>query len=124
MPSTLKNTTVEITNNGTSRSFHHDGTVAGFLNTGGGWDMYANNSGQIWTPNYGWLHDYFFRVVGNCGATSTFTGQNVANCLENCTNFGDNAGIVITTQLVDEGATIRLRGVRHYVNCNCACTCK
>ena len=123
MSSTLKSTTVEITNNGT-RALHHNGGTMGLLKTDGNWDMYANNSGQIWTPNYGWLHDYFFSGIANCAPTTTATGQNIANCVENCTYSGDNIGQVFSVQLVDGGSSVRVRTVRHYVNCNCACTCK
>lgn len=108
MPSSLNNNTVSITANGTTRYFHHDGTVAGFLTTGGGWDMYANNSGQIWAANYGWLHDCFFSAVS---ATSTGTVGNLPasnNCVSN-------------VSLVDNGGTITI--ARTY-NCNCNCNCK
>lgn len=122
MSSALKSTTVEIAN-GNTRSVHNNG-VMGFLKSDGNWDMYANNSGQIWAANYGWLHDYFFSTITNCAPQTTATGQNIANCIENCTYFGDNAGAVLSTQLVDGGSNLRVRTVRHYVNCNCACTCK
>jgi hypothetical protein len=50
----------------------------GWLKTDGNWDVYANNNGQIWSANYGWLHDYYarrstilgvgpYRLTGNCG---------------------------------------------------------
>lgn len=111
MPSSLNNNTVSITAGGTTRYFHHDGTVAGFLNTGGGWDMYANNSGQIWTPNYGWLHDYFFRQVANCAAPNQ-----AINCYG-----GGNILSYQTDELVDEGGQVRIRRVNTLTNCNCAC---
>ena len=122
MPTALKSTTVEVAN-GNTRSVHNNG-VMGFLKSDGNWDMYVNNNGQVWTANYGWLHDCFFSTISNCSPQTTVTGQNIANCVENCTYFGDNAGVVFSTQLVDEGSNIRVRSVRHYCNCNCACTCK
>jgi len=33
--------------------------LIGFLNNTGNWELYTNNSGQVWTSNYGWLHDRF-----------------------------------------------------------------
>lgn len=122
MSSVLKSDRVEIVNT-TTRAVHHDGTNMGFLTTSAGWDMYANNSGQVWAANYGWLHDYFFSAVTNCAPTTSTTGQNIPNCVDNCTNYGDSSSQVFSTQLVDNGSSIRLRTVRHYVNCNCNCNC-
>jgi len=42
-------------------SVYSDGGVVGFLGTGGGWASYFMTDGSMWSPRYGWLHDY----VGN-----------------------------------------------------------
>jgi hypothetical protein len=104
-----------------TRSFHHNQGLMGFLKSDGNWDMYMNNGGQMWTANYGWLHDYFFKTVTNCAGNSA--GGYTYNCIENCTYFGDNASFFISQDLVDEGGNIRIRSVRHYCNCNCNCNC-
>lgn len=116
MPTRLEGDRVLVNN----RWVHGDGSNLGFLRTDGNWDMYVSNGGQMWTANYGWLHNHFFSTISNC-ATGGGGSQNIPNCVENCTYFGDNAGSVITQQIVDEGSNIRLRSVRHFVNCNCAC---
>lgn len=107
-----------------TRYIHNNSGLVGDLNNGGGWAFYNDNSGNLWSAAYGWLHDYFFRVVTNCAIQGTTSGQNISNCVENCTYFGDNVGQVYSSQLLDEGANLRIRTLRHYVNCNCACTCK
>jgi hypothetical protein len=123
MSSTLKSDRVEITNGGTTRSFHHNGSVAGFLNTSGGWDMYANNSGQIWTANYGWMHDYFSRLMTRTMTNGGPVGRN-AGSTGNCGNipssyttyFGeDNSGGFDQYYIVNNCSNC---------NCNCVCTCK
>jgi len=112
MSSALKSTTVEIAN-GNTRSVHNNG-VMGFLKSDGNWDMYANNSGQIWAANYGWLHDYFFSGISN---TTTNQGNCVAsgNLSANC--------VVVDASLTDGGSVVTLN--RYYkgiaYNCNCAC---
>jgi hypothetical protein len=42
---------------GNSYIHHNDGLI-GFLQHDAGWLMYTNNAGQMWTRNYGWVHDY------------------------------------------------------------------
>lgn len=103
------------TDQGTTRYLHVNGNLMGFLNTGGGWDMYANNSGQVWTANYGWLHDHFFRVVANCASTN---GANAINCYG-----GGNILNERYHELIDEGGQVRLRTVNNFINCNCNCDC-
>jgi len=39
-------------------SIHHNNDLIGFLSNGGGWVMYTTNAGHMWTPQYGWIHDY------------------------------------------------------------------
>jgi hypothetical protein len=99
------------------RWVHRDGNnIMGFLNTSGGWDMYANNSGSIWTSNYGWLHDYFVSGSSNCWAFGTDWGA--VNC------YG--SGNVVQSrrvELVDNGSTMYLRNIQTLVNCNCVCDC-
>lgn len=105
------------TDQGTTRYLHVNGNLMGFLNTGGGWDLYANNSGQVWAANYGWLHDYFFRQVANCAANPG-TGDNAINCYG-----GGNINSGRIHELIDEGGQIRLRSVNYFTNCNCNCNC-
>ena len=127
MSSALKSTTVEIAN-GNTRSVHNNGSM-GFLKSDGNWDMYANNSGQIWAANYGWLHDYFFSSVGNCGPVR-FSGANcngsAGNCMPevpiNCYGSGNLAQTRV--ELVDNGSSVSVRTVQYNFNCNCNCACK
>jgi len=106
MPTRLEGDRVLVNN----RWVHGDGTNLGFLNTGGGWDMYVNNNGQVWTPNYGWLHDRF-------GAKS--------NEITAATNVNGNCGNVRTpnNDYIDKpnGNTVRM--VYTFTNCACACEC-
>jgi trimeric autotransporter adhesin len=44
---------------GWAKSIHANSNVIGFLDGYGSWLQYTNSAGQIWTPNYGWLHDKF-----------------------------------------------------------------
>ncbi len=134
MSSALKSTTVEIAN-GNTRSVHNNGSM-GFLKSDGNWDMYANNSGQIWAANYGWLHDYFFSAISNCGGIGWYGA--VDNCNGNtgaCSPVGYGASTVASncgnmssyrTVLEDGGSTVNVRTYRYNYNCNCncACTCK
>lgn len=112
MSSTLKSDRVEITNTST-RALHNNGSVIGALNTAGSWTSYTNDSGQIWTGAYGWLHDYFFSSVANCagyGVTPTV----VSNC-------GSIAAYRDT--LYDNGSQILLRRDQFNSDCNCNCNC-
>lgn len=74
----------------------------------------VQNDGNVWSSAYGWLHDHFFRVVANC---ATSNGANAVNC------YGPGGNIHNETyhELIDEGGQVRLRSVRNFVNCNCAC---
>jgi hypothetical protein len=121
MSSNLTSDRVTITVGASTRAVHQDGTNMGFLTSSGGWDAYANNSGQIWAANYGWLHDAFFSAVSNCGGNLNAAGANPAiNC------YGTNcfSQAQCSTELVDSGGTVVIRSVRFaYANCNCNCDC-
>ncbi len=127
MSSALKSTTVEIAN-GNTRSVHNNG-VMGFLKSDGNWDMYANNTGLIWSANYGWLHDYFFSGVSNCGpvrAAGNNCAGNAGNCMPesaiNC--YGSGNMTQTRVELVDNGSSVAVRTVYFNFNCNCNCACK
>jgi hypothetical protein len=79
----------------------------GFLKSDGNWDMYMNNGGSMWTANYGWLHDYFFNQVSNCGGVSGAGYQ--------------GTGITGGYALYDDGYRVRLNGTVTLTACNCAC---
>ncbi len=108
-----------------TRSFHHNQGLMGFLKSDGNWDMYMNNSGQMWTANYGWLHDYFFSSVANCAPTLVNCNGNAGNCIPevpiNC--YGSGNLQQIRAELVDNGSQVQLRSVRYNFNCNCNCDC-
>ena len=108
-----------------TRSFHHNQGLMGFLKSDGNWDMYMNNSGQMWTANYGWLHDYFFSSVANCAPTSVNCNGNAGNCIPevpiNC--YGSGNLQQIRAELLDNGSQVQLRSVRYNFNCNCNCDC-
>lgn len=44
---------------------HHNGEIMGFLNHQYSWMMYANYQGYIWSPVYGWIHDYVNSTANN-----------------------------------------------------------
>lgn len=115
------------TSSATSRRLQHDNNLMGFLKVDGSWDFYSDNTGQVWSGAYGWLHSYFFNSVANCGSGAggtpgytyvQFLGTLAVNC------YG--SGSVIGGQrheLVDEGGVIRLRTVNYLTNnCNCNCS--
>lgn len=101
------------TDQGTSRYLHVNSNLMGFLNTNAGWDMYVNNVGQMWTSNYGWLHDNFFRSVTNCGGSI-----NAINCYG-----GGNIVSGYHDELIDNGGTVQIRTVKNLTNCDCVCVC-
>jgi hypothetical protein len=120
MSTILQGDRVQINN----RWAHCDGTNAGFLNTGGGWDMYVNNSGQIWTPNYGWLHDRFAHRTPVAGQGP----QGDHGVRNNCGNINCNTVINCGYEIYDTGNG--QQRLRYYIegynvswNCNCACAC-
>jgi hypothetical protein len=108
-----------------TRYLHHNQGLMGFLKSDGNWDMYMNNSGQMWTANYGWLHDYFFSSVANCAPTLVNCNGNAGNCIPevpiNC--YGSGNMQQIRAELLDNGSQVQLRSVRYNFNCNCNCAC-
>jgi hypothetical protein len=108
-----------------TRYLHHNQGLMGFLKSDGNWDMYMNNSGQLWTANYGWLHDYFFSSVANCAPTLVNCNGNAGNCIPevpiNC--YGSGNLQQIRAELLDNGSQVQLRSVRYNFNCNCNCDC-
>lgn len=93
-----------------TRYVHHNQGLIGFLKSDGNWGMYTDNTGQIWSANYGWLHDRF-------GAkTNEITGVSVAD--GNCGNIPTPNGFYLDKP---NGNTVRL--VRTFTNCNCNCNC-
>lgn len=99
-----------------NKYIHANGGLIGFLNGSGSWELYTNNSGQVWTSNYGWLHDYFFNNVANCGGEGT--GSPAINC------YGSGAVVSgYRHELIDNGGQIQIRTVNYLSNCNCNCNC-
>jgi hypothetical protein len=98
------------TDQGTTRYLHVNSNLMGFLNTSAGWDMYANNSGQIWTANYGWLHAYLFSTIANC---------------QNTVRSTSGSGNTWTTELrlYDNGGELQFGTHRFLTNCVCDCPC-
>ncbi len=136
---TIQNTAPTITMQDTdnvTRSLHVNSNLMGFLDSAGAWDMYSNNSGQVWSKNYGWLHDYFFSTVSNCvrvGRSYDYTpgtsvnGGNTGNChpgLSNVINcYGSGNLFVLEEELFDNGSQVYPRVVRRFFNCACNCDC-
>ena len=126
---TIQNTAPTINMQGTdnvTRYLHVNSNLMGFLKSDGNWDMYMNNSGSMWTANYGWLHDYFFSTIANC-----FVGNCPGNT-GNCSPVGNNATSVVSNcgsasfvrdELVDNGSQISVRRTQYNFNCNCNCAC-
>lgn len=52
--------------NGQSRSLHHNSFNIGFLNTSGAWTLQVNDNGHVWSANYGWFHDRFAQAGAEC----------------------------------------------------------
>jgi hypothetical protein len=44
---------------------HHNNDLIGFLSNSAGWVMYTTNAGHVWTPQYGWIHDYVNNTASN-----------------------------------------------------------
>ena len=126
---TIQNTAPTINMQDTdnvTRYLHVNSNLMGFLKSDGNWDMYMNNSGSMWTANYGWLHDYFFSTIANC-----FIGNcpgNTGNCSpvsNNATSVVANCGSAsfVRDELVDNGSQIAVRRTQYNFNCNCNCNC-
>ncbi len=130
--STAPTVDLNDTSTGRTRKLHHNDDLMGFLKTDGNWDLYSNNAGQVWSANYGWLHDYFFSSVTNCARLGDPSSgwQGASNCTltDNCFNCGEfapagNNSWYRMVTLFDSGSTARIgmHGTRY--NCNCDCNC-
>lgn len=103
------------TSTGRTRYLHHNEDLMGFLDTGGSWAMYENNSGQVWTKNYGWLHDKF---AAKNDALRQFSA--------NQTHFDQGGNIPGQKRLCTrtDGSQFWLyESNSSNCNCNCDCTC-
>ena len=129
---TIQNTAPTINMQDTdnvTRYLHVNSNLMGFLKSDGNWDMYMNNSGSMWTANYGWLHDYFFSTVTNCGYFAGNCSGNTGNCYNGpgatAVVQQTNCGYVSVDRLVleDGGSSVALRTYRYSYNCNCNCAC-
>jgi hypothetical protein len=91
---------------------HANSNLIGFLGGAGTYISYTRNDGLMASSAYGWLHDYFFNAVTNCGGVGG----------TNCNGYGLAGGYA----LYDDGGTIRLNGTLSLTACNCAggaCDC-
>lgn len=108
-----------------NRWLHSNSGTMGHLDSAGNWNAYDNNSGQVWTKNYGWLHDYFFSSVANCAYTDVRGNGNTGNCVPgvpiNC--YGGGNLYTTVAEVLDNGSQVQLRSVRYNYNCNCNCDC-
>lgn len=48
-----------------SMFIHHNNENCGFLGPGGNWLWYINTNGHVYSPAYGWLHDYVNQTASN-----------------------------------------------------------
>src|SRR5574343_1554013 len=109
-----------------TRFLHHNQGLMGFLKSDGNWDMYMNNSGQMWTANYGWLHDYFVSTIANwCSGNCPGNAGNCSPVSNNATAVVSNCGSAsfVRDELVDNGSQIAIRRTQYNFNCNCNCNC-
>lgn len=90
-----------------------DSGASGFYYNNASWMMYANSSGQVFAPSYGWLHEYFFNAVTNCAGS----GGTTVNCI------GSGNITTYQYQLVDNGGSIAVRNMSVLSDCNCDCDC-
>jgi hypothetical protein len=91
-----------------TRKLHSNGGLMGFLKSDDNWDFYTDNSGNLWTAAYGWLHSYFFNSVSNCNQQLSSSGSG-------------NISSVSYWWIRDDGGTISFGYHRTYSNCNCNC---
>ena len=124
---TIQNTAPTITMQDTdnvTRSLHVNGNMMGFLKSDGNWDMYANNAGQVWTANYGWLHDKFALRTTVLGAQGAARDTGIRT---NCGNVNCNHVQTLGTEVFDSGdGRHQLRTyyqISYSVNCDCNCNC-
>ena len=129
---TIQNTAPTINMQDTdnvTRYLHVNSNLMGFLKSDGNWDMYTNNSGSLWTANYGWLHDYFFSTITNCGYFAGNCSGNTGNCYNGpgatAVVQQTNCGNVSVDRLVleDGGSSVAMKTYRYSYNCNCNCAC-
>lgn len=112
------------TDNGVTKSLHHNSDLIGFLGNDAGWRQYVNNAGQMWSSNYGWLHDKFAQraTVLGAQAASRDTGYRT-----NCGNVNCNVAVGLGMEVFDSGdGRHQLRAIHGYsytVNCDCNCAC-
>lgn len=112
----------------------------GLYKNNASWLYYADNSGNFQTGAYGWLHNYFFNTIDNCGksygsrfyqsgsnAAANYQGWNTGNCYNgnNCNQVVANCGTEWATNivLVDNGGSLQLRTYQYNFNCACNCAC-
>ncbi|MCS6767049.1 MAG: hypothetical protein MO847_11975 [Candidatus Protistobacter heckmanni] len=107
---------------------HANANLIGFVGGDGSWKQYVSEAGQVWTANYGWLHDYFFSTVSNCAPVRYSGGNcngNAGNCIPetpiNCYGAGNISQTRV--ELIDNGSNVQLRSVQYSYNCNCNCDC-
>jgi hypothetical protein len=105
------------------RSIHTNSNLIGFLSGIGNWTLYNDNSGNVWTPTYGWLHDRFARrdtALGQGGWRDDGTRTNCGNI--NCWQLF-NSGYEVF-DVGDGRHQVRLYGGYNVSwNCNCQCNC-
>ncbi len=104
---------------GGPKCIHANSNIMGFLNGSGSWMFYSNHAGQIYSANYGWLHDYFTRTV-NAGGGLTGGGSGSSLTLTHSNNgtagsYGLLGSLQITT---NAHGHVTSAGV---YNCNCNC---
>lgn len=95
----------------------------GFTNTAGDWIMMAEQTGSLYTNNYGFLQNYFLwnidpsavRANMAVGGDSPGETANVINC------YGSGNVTYYEFQLLKNNGTLSIRAVRSYTNCDCDC---
>jgi hypothetical protein len=116
--------TLTDTDGSVTKQLHHNSDLIGFLGNQGQWIQSVNNSGQISTPAYGWLHDKFAQraTVLGAQAASRDTGYRT-----NCGNANCNVQVGLGMEVFDSGdGRHQLRaiyGISYTVNCDCNCNC-
>ncbi|MFZ2738103.1 MAG: hypothetical protein WBI20_02605 [Burkholderiaceae bacterium] len=116
--------TLVDTDNGVTKSVHHNGDLIGFLGNDANWRQYVNNAGQMWASNYGWLHDRFAHTtpLPDQGATAD---HGVRNYLGDVTVWQQlNCGYeVFNAGGGQHQVRYYIRGYNVTVNCDCNCNC-
>jgi len=112
--------------NGSSEGDFFTFNVDGSNGTWGSQTVLFSPAGQVWTSNYGWLHDFFFWNIANCANCGGMTGWGPGNCPNFNFNYINAVNcFVVGGQLNDGGATISRSDYfdSFKFNCNCACNC-